>query len=513
MFDTYTDWEVVLDFKEVGFNNPLLPPNDHWLRAWFLFAAIGTLLTVITVLHDGVDLLYSAWQTCKKHCCKSKSKGRYEATNRMTKEQEVEMSELGPSDLPKKKMDEEDDEIDDPFQCCYRCGCNPTTRAETLTFITLWFQDVPMMTLAVLYAFSQSTCKVPESRDVTGVLRDIGISSVAATAAVAYRLLRSTIRLCMTVGVRAKSKDTSRSGKCAKSCYRCLPKPGDAIYPPDTRTQCCIFPFTMSLIFDYFAIVAGAAISVSIWYNYVQLRTPNFDDSLAIFRFPENVHLINISNNIIPPQDNGSYLSIESISDSGTVIHCLSEFRYSERDSEIYFNTIELEVVSPTGKFCANKTTERNSYCTAWYTFMNVALFYGSLDPNDGTVQRFDDECIVLRDIYPKVFAGPKVDPNIQVDRNINTSRFPRANEELRVFYLNPAGLSLRVSQFIDELFGLTLLHTFQDPSTGEDMDCAIHFQYDSNQARVMYNARQVLNSPPPAGQTCTCTPFLCTER
>ena len=90
---------------------------------------------------------------------------------------------------------------------------------------------------------------------------------------------------------------------------------------------------------------------------------------------------------------------------------------------------------------------------------------------------------------------------------------FPHANEELWVFYLNPAGLSLRVSQFIDELFGLTLLHTFQDPSTGEDMDCAIHFQYDSNQARVMYNARQVLNSPPPAGQTCTCTPFLCTER
>ena len=86
---------------------------------------------------------------------------------------------------------------------------------------------------------------------------------------------------------------------------------------------------------------------------------------------------------------------------------------------------------------------------------------------------------------------------------------FPHANEELWVFYLNPAGLSLSVSQFIDELFGLTLLHTFQDPSTGEDIDCAIRFQYDSNQARVMYNARQVLNYPPPAGQTCTCTPFL----
>ena len=507
MFDTYTDWEVVLDFKEVGFNNPLLPHNDNWLRAWFLFAAIGTFLTLLTVLHDGVDLLYSAWQTCRKRCCKSKSTGRYAATDQLAKEKEIEMSEIGSSDPGESKMGEDEDEIDDPLKCCYRCGCNPTTRAETLAFITLWFQDVPMMTLAVLYAFSQSTCKVPDHRDVTGVLRDIGISAVAATAAVAYRLLRSTVRLCMTLGVRAKSKDTGKSGKCATCCSRCLPKPGDVIYPPDTCSQCCIFPYVMSLVFDYFAIVAGAAISVSIWYNYVQLRTPNFDDSLAIYRFPENVHLINISNNIIPPKENRSYLSLESISDSGTVIHCLSEFQYIEEDSEIYFNTIELEVVSPTGKFCANKTTDRDSNCVGWYTYMNAALFYGFLDPNDGTVERFDDECIVIRDIYPKVFAGPKVNSSIQVDRNINTTTFPRSNEELRIFYRS--GLSLNVSRFINELFGVTFFHTFQDPSTGEDIDCGIRFQYDHNEARVIYNARQVLNFPPPPGQTCTCAPFL----
>ena len=57
VFDTYTDWGVVLTFREVGFNNPLLPPNVHWLRAWFLFASIGTVLTAISVFQDGLSLL------------------------------------------------------------------------------------------------------------------------------------------------------------------------------------------------------------------------------------------------------------------------------------------------------------------------------------------------------------------------------------------------------------------------------------------------------------------------
>ena len=39
--------------------------------------------------------------------------------------------------------------------------------------------------------FMQSTCKVPDSRDVTPVLRDIGISALAATLAAIWRLSRS----------------------------------------------------------------------------------------------------------------------------------------------------------------------------------------------------------------------------------------------------------------------------------------------------------------------------------
>ena len=120
VFDTYTDWEVVLDFKDVGFNNPLLPPNDHWLRAWLLFASIGTFLTFISFLQDGHSLLYTMYGSCKKRCCKSSTpKETYELDDFKDKEKEG-------------RDAEDDDDIDDPCKCCYHCGCNSATRNETL---------------------------------------------------------------------------------------------------------------------------------------------------------------------------------------------------------------------------------------------------------------------------------------------------------------------------------------------------------------------------------------------
>ena len=40
-------------------NNPFLPHNEHWTHAWFLFATIGTILTVTFIFHDTTVLLYS----------------------------------------------------------------------------------------------------------------------------------------------------------------------------------------------------------------------------------------------------------------------------------------------------------------------------------------------------------------------------------------------------------------------------------------------------------------------
>ena len=96
VFDTYTDWIVVLNFKEFGFDNPLLPSSIeiHWLHAWLLFASIGTILTVISVLHDALVLIYSMFKSCKKHCsckpckkhcCKLHSNDSYELNQTNTR--------------------------------------------------------------------------------------------------------------------------------------------------------------------------------------------------------------------------------------------------------------------------------------------------------------------------------------------------------------------------------------------------------------------------------------------
>lgn len=71
-FDTYSDWKMVYDFSTDGFDNPLLPRNDTWLYTWFVFASIGTILTLMSFLHDGLDLLYE----CRKKS--PSSRGRYD---------------------------------------------------------------------------------------------------------------------------------------------------------------------------------------------------------------------------------------------------------------------------------------------------------------------------------------------------------------------------------------------------------------------------------------------------
>ena len=62
------------------------------------------------------------------------------------------------------------------------------------------------------------------------------------------------------------------------------------------------------------AVFLGGVITLAIWVNFLVLKTPNFDDSLAIYRISLNtpdVRLFNISDSIIPP--NGSANSVEWI--------------------------------------------------------------------------------------------------------------------------------------------------------------------------------------------------------
>ena len=218
---------------------------------------VGTVLTAVSVFQDGLSLLYTTYRSCKKHCCCS-SCCRETPGNNLTRDLAAENPDERGRDCKKSRDKESDDEIDDPCKCCYHCGCNVATRNETLGAITLWFQDIPMLTIAVLYAFSQSTCKVPDSRDVTPVLRDIGISALAATLAAIWRLFRSFFRLYANVGTRIKEKIGSRS------FLKCLPKKGEAVYPAGSRAQCCIFGFYFGLLMQRPAVFLGGVITLEL---------------------------------------------------------------------------------------------------------------------------------------------------------------------------------------------------------------------------------------------------------
>ena len=486
VYNTYTDWEVVLNFQQVGFNNPLLPRSIHWLRAWYLFAAIGTFLTVISVLHDALDLLYTTCKTCKKRCCNSEAK---------KKEESYEMDLLG-------KIKDDDEEIDDPCKPCYRCGYNNTTRSETLSAFTLWFQDVPMMTLAVLYAFSQTTCKTPESKDVTPFLLDIGISVSVATAASIWRLLRSFARLYSSIAVRVDPK----------GCFKkCLPKKGEAAYPPKTCAQICLIPFYIGLLTQIFAIIAAASVTTSIWLNYALLKSgENFDDSLGIYRLsinPPDTLLFNISGTIIPP--NGTFLNLEKIPrnnlDRDEDIFCLSEFEYRSDEFQIFFNAIEVIVVSDNGTFCKTNAgpDEQTNFCIPFYTYEDQVLYYASIDPISGETERFDEQCSVVRDTF-NFFATPKADFSMDVTRHIDRTGFPENGEEL-VIFLPTANIHFEMSRILmaenREYLGVD---QFQDPADATaSIFCIFEYDYVEINGQVRFNYRDIHILP--SGTGCFC--------
>ena len=123
MFDVYTDWVVVLNFQEVGFNNPLLPKSlsVHWLRAWFFFVVIGTVLGVISMFQDTLSLLYSAFKLCTHYCKPMRSSGQPNELHNLPGENRLE-EKLLPEDEKEEQEKEEDDEIHDPCLPCYCCG-------------------------------------------------------------------------------------------------------------------------------------------------------------------------------------------------------------------------------------------------------------------------------------------------------------------------------------------------------------------------------------------------------
>ncbi len=252
VYDTYTDWIVVLNFKDNGFNNPLLPRDDVWLYAWYTFAGIGTFLTLLFILLDGFDLLYAFYQ-----CCKKEPESKKQSENQM-----IEMDEINAS--KKEQQEEDEEEIDDLCNCCFQCGWNKVSRSETLATTALWLQHFPLLVLGILYTFSQATCKTPDPKDITSSLFKIGISASAAIATSSLKLLKSLYHSF----TRTATKWTPCETCCANYCGFHRSK---AWYPQDTCARWCYAPCCCLLLFRAIAIIVLAIVTGMIWFDYVEL--------------------------------------------------------------------------------------------------------------------------------------------------------------------------------------------------------------------------------------------------
>ncbi len=317
VLDISTDWWVVCNFRDNGFSNPLLPRNDAWLTAWLTFAGIGTCLTVVSILHEFISLVHT-------YCCTSEA-----------------------------------DKDKDPFSCCFTRGWNAATRNETLGALTLWFQELPMLVIGVLFVYTQFNCKSPQLKNVSADFLEVGISLTVAYAAIIWRFMRSIIRMCIRNSVEKEDVEM---------------KEKTVIYPDKTcASNYCRRLFKLGVLLEGLAVVSTPFVVAYVWVDYTQVLGRNtFNDSLAIYRYGHP--LFDISGNVIPP--NGTFLHIENItelSNSQRDIYCLRWFEYHPEAFQIYFNSVDLFAVSNNADFCAAVDTsmeERNFRC------FNTLLYY-----------------------------------------------------------------------------------------------------------------------------------------
>ncbi len=274
-----------------------------------------------------------------------------------------------------------------------------------------------------------------------------------------------------------------------KRLKKILPKSSESAYPPDTCAHQCLRTYYFGIIMQLAATSGALGVLFTIWLKYAIATSKTYDEyeSLGIYRFSigPDLLLFNISDIITP--SNGSFVNLEQIPNIDPWdIYCLSEFEYREENFEIFFNVIEVIVVSPEGKFCDTRVVNStNSFCYSYYTQGNFILYYASQNPITGDVNRFDDECTAVKDIFG-YHAGPKVDLGINVGRHIDRAGFPQNNEPLVIYYPK-LGEYVLFSEIVDKPSIISLPSVqFQNKT----LNCSIQFSYSEPQGAVLYTYR-----------------------
>lgn len=194
IFDSYTDWNIWVNLNRSGLG--LLQASDYFVYPWLAFTIMGTLLVVVSLVVDVLDLV------CNLKMCSSGDGWTW--------------------------------------------GFNSLTCGEVLSFLNLLLEDLPILALTCTYVMiRQFLClglnPSIDANDYVSEYRDLFISGVVSTAAIIYRTGRSFYRLCYSYGLcRCCPALDSKEKLCpVKSCAR----------------YCCVVPYGISLCCQIFVII------------------------------------------------------------------------------------------------------------------------------------------------------------------------------------------------------------------------------------------------------------------
>ena len=235
----------------------------------------------------------------------------------------------------------------------------------------------------------------------------------------------------------------------------------------------------------------GGILGMSIGFLYLYtLLNSSIDNTLVVYRYSPlhpKTPLFNISS-VVDSNDN-SFVRFEVLPRQDYDIFCLSEFEYRSTESQIFFNVMQIVIVSDDGHFCVDSTSPD--------PFVNLCYsipYYASTNPFTGILDGFENRCIVLKTASYRRF-GPVFDFGIKIARHVINNETDISNKPLIVIYPPPIDAYVELSALI---MGNHSVREFQGSVT---VNCTTRFKIYNGQ--LNFNFKDIL---PGLGSECNCS-------
>ena len=343
-FDCYSDWQVWLTIREDGFGHPLLQLPTHWARAWLVFAALGSITAVLSVLNEasGILLFYRQYQNAN-----------------------------------------EDIEKYDICKPCSAKGFNYITRAESLALTNICVEDLPLLILTLLFAAIQYSCNHPTPNDYSSIMKLVFVSSLASLLHVSWSLLRCLFRISLRAcSHRSQTKSGSRTELETKIT-------ANELYPRHHRMKSCITCHSITMVAVYGITIGISVTAIAMTQHQMVLTRRLVDPSqeLNVYRSHPQTQLLTNASSVIGNVSGVCLKEEFSLPDNQTIT-CDLTLLHSPEDSRIYFNfAVSDQFWNVTASVGTNSSAPVLD-CSVFYE--NMFLGHNATSG----VRRFDETCL-----------------------------------------------------------------------------------------------------------------------